>query len=109
LECIAEIEGYVKGFTEIKFAKSSLIQDAVTRRLEILGQDVKNLPEEIKTNHPSVPWKNIAGSRDILAHDYFQVDYGIIWETVRKDLPLLKKEIKKILKRKNIPQKSFLE
>lgn len=66
LESIAEIEKYTKGISEGKFLKLTQIQDAVIRRLEIIGEAAKNIPEYIKGKHEYVPWKKIAGSRDVL-------------------------------------------
>lgn len=103
LECITEIQKYVKGVSEMRFARSTLLQDAVMRRLELIGADVKKLPEKIKENNKDVPWKQISGSRDILAHDYFDVDFELLWQTIKKDLPQLKKKILVIIKDLNQP------
>lgn len=68
------------------------------RNLEIIGEAVKNLPEDFREAHPEVEWRAVAGMRDKLIHHYFGVDMGIIWETARTDLPLFRKQIEEILR-----------
>ena len=68
------------------------------RGLEIIGEATKSLSEELKTKYPQVPWKEIAGMRDKLIHQYFGVDLELVWETIRKDLPKLKNRVIRILK-----------
>ncbi len=67
------------------------------RALEIIGEETKNLSNELKAKSPSVAWKNISGMRDKLIHVYFGVNLPLVWETVKKDLPQLKKQTQKIL------------
>ncbi len=97
LECIELIEFYTDNKKEEDFIVSLLLQDAVIRRIEIIGEAVKNLPDEVKSKNPHIPWKKIAGMRDLLIHEYFGVDNKLTWSVVRKDIPELKKNIEKIL------------
>jgi len=98
LKSIEKIEEYMKNIDEEQFFKKTKLQDAVMRRLEIIGEATKNIPSSFRRKHPNVPWREIAGTRDILIHAYFGVRLERIWNVVKRDLPNLKKQIKKILK-----------
>lgn len=93
LESITLIQSYTERLTKEEFLSSREKQDAVIRRLEVIGEAVKNLSPELKQKHPNVPWRQIAGMRDVLIHEYFGVDLELTWKTVQKDLPLLKQEL----------------
>jgi uncharacterized protein with HEPN domain len=69
--------------------------DATVRRIEIIGEAVKNISEEYKNKHPKINWKQIAGTRDVLIHAYFRVDMELIWDIIQSDLKKLKTEILK--------------
>ncbi len=98
LECLDLISQYSKGKRQTDFLASTALQDAIIRRLEVIGEAVKNLAVSLKTENPEVPWKKIAGMRDILIHEYFGVDLELTWEVVKRELPKLKKQILKIKK-----------
>ena len=70
---------------------------AVVRSFEIIGEATKNIPFDIRDKYPEVPWKNMAGMRDVVIHGYFGVDNAVIWKTLKEDIPGLKEKIKKIL------------
>ena len=97
LDAINKIQEYAQDMDFEKFRKSSLVQDGVIRQLEIVGEATKNLSEEIRGKHSDIPWKDIAGMRDKLIHQYFGVDIAGVWETVEKDIPLLKSKLIKLL------------
>lgn len=78
--------------------KAETIQDAIVRRLEIIGEAVKNIPANFKKNHPDIDWKRIAGMRDIIVHEYFGIDLKLIYKIATKNIPDLKEKIQKILK-----------
>lgn len=96
LESIDLIETYVENITYDDFKISIQLQDAVIRRIMIIGEAVKNLPEEFKIDHPEISWKDIAGMRDVLIHTYFGIDLNLTWETIEKDIPKLKGDLLKI-------------
>lgn len=98
-ESIKHIEEYTKGVKEADFYRDTKLQDAVLRRLEIIGEAVKKIPQAIKSKYPDVPWKEIAGTRDILSHEYFRVNLERIWKTIQEDLLPFKEKIEEILKK----------
>lgn len=98
MEAISRIESSLQGKSKSDFFKSYDLQDLTARRLEVIGEAAKNLPFHIREKYSEIPWKNIAGTRDILIHAYFNIDLEKIWIVIQKDIPLLKKEVKKILK-----------
>ena len=96
-DAISRIEEYTKAVGYEDFIKNDLIQDGVIRQLEIIGEATKRISTQFKSNNPHIPWRDIAGMRDKLIHDYFGVDIEAVWDTVKRDIPALKKEVKKIL------------
>ena len=90
LKSIKNILEYTKDLNKTEFSASTLIQDAVIRNFEIIGEASKKVSDEFRKVHHEVPWKEMAGMRDKLIHDYIGVDIDVIWKTVIQDLPGLK-------------------
>lgn len=99
LESIEWIEKDIENLTEEQFMGNVPIQDAVVRRFEIIGEAVKNLPEEYKEEHSTIEWHKAMAMRNILTHGYFGVDLKIVWDTATRALQEFKKQIKSLLER----------
>lgn len=98
LDEIIKIENSIKNLSKKDFKEDVDIQDATMRRLEIIGEATKNLPDKFKNKHKEIPWNKITGTRDKLIHHYFGVDLDLTWKIVKEEVPDLKKKIQGILK-----------
>jgi uncharacterized protein with HEPN domain len=96
LDSIGKIENFVKGITKFEFDHNVMIQDAVIRNIEIIGEATKKITKQFTQSNPEIPWQDMAGMRDKLIHDYLEVDLDVVWKTVEVDLPFLKELITKI-------------
>jgi len=97
IESIELVKNYMKDVSVDDFYKSIPTQDKVYRRLEIIGEAVKNLPSDFKEKHNYINWKKIAGMRDVLIHNYFGIDSELAWKAAVEELPKLEIQIKKII------------
>lgn len=97
LEAARRIAGYVSGFTYETFRTDTKTQDAVIRNPEIIGKAAKKVSAEFRATHSDIPWRNIAGIRDRLIHDYFGVNLEIIWQIAVADLPDLASRMQALL------------
>lgn len=95
-DAIQHVEDYTKGGRD-EFFNDRKTQDAVVRNLEIIGEAVKNLSAQLKSSHPAISWKRIAGMRDKMIHEYFGVNLNLVWDAVDRDLPDLQQRIAEIL------------
>ena len=88
-----------KGINFESFIKDPVLMRAFVRSLEVIGEAVKNLPQEFRGKYSEIPWREIAGMRDKLIHEYFGVNYKIVWKTVQREVPRLNEQIKEIMEK----------
>jgi uncharacterized protein with HEPN domain len=101
-ESTLAIEEYTQNLAEEEFYSNRQVQDAIIRRLEIIGEAVKNIDDDFRNKYPQIPWKKIAGMRDIIAHEYFGVKLERVWDVLRKDLPDIKQQMLLIMEREDV-------
>ena len=97
LTATEKIEEYIQGLSAQEFNKDWKTIDAVIRNLEIIGEAARNMPEEIISGHPEIPWGKMVSMRNKVMHEYFGVDEDILWKTVTEDIPEVKKQIKGLM------------
>ena len=98
LESIENVQSFVLGRNKQDFKTDQMLQSAVVRQIEIIGEATKNIPKAFTSKHPGVQWAEIAGTRDKMIHYYFGVDLDLVWNNIiKEDIPKLKKQIQKIL------------
>ncbi len=98
LEAIAAIDRY-RDRDRSAFEQDELLQVWFLRHLQIIGEAARRLPEEIRNLAPDIPWHKIIGMRNILVHGYFAIDLDVVWDTVQRDVPLLKPAVEAMLKK----------
>ncbi|MFQ3645979.1 MAG: DUF86 domain-containing protein [Anaerolineae bacterium] len=96
LTSIKRIEAYTIDGRDI-FMSNPMIQDAVVRNFEIIGEAIKRVPKSVLSQQPQIPWQDVAGFRDVLIHDYYDVDLDEVWLTVERDLPTLREAVEILL------------
>lgn len=94
IEAGQQIQDFIQDVDRTAFENSTLIQSAVIRQLEIIGEATKRVSETFRSAHPEIPWKKIAGMRDILIHAYDHVDIREVWNAASSEVPALIKQIK---------------
>lgn len=97
IEAVTQINEYVGNLSEPEFSQNRLIQDAVIRQLEIIGEACSKLEDNFKQSHPKIPWKQIIGMRNKLTHEYWDVDTQIVWLAATKEAPELKIQLLELL------------
>ena len=96
LEALRKISLYTAGMGQEEFRQDPKTIDAVVRNLEILGEATRQLPAEFTVRYPDVPWRQIAGLRNRVVHEYFAVDLEIVWQVIRNDLSQLEAQLKRL-------------
>ena len=97
LDAIGRIESYTTGVKKKDFIENFMMQDAVMRQIEIVGEASNSISDEFQEKHQGLPWFQMRGIRNKIIHDYRGINLNIIWDTIKKDLPLLKKQVREIL------------
>lgn len=97
LEATRKIKVYTGSLSKSAFLEDEKTIDAVVRNLEVIGEAVKQFPENLRTQHPTVEWKKVAGLLDILIHEYFGLDAEIVWDIVLNKVPALDREVRTML------------
>lgn len=97
LDAITQVQEYVAGLSQEEFSARRMVHDAVIRQIEIIGEATKNLDPQVLEAYPDVPWKQMAGMRDKLIHQYFGVDLEAVWDVAVEDIPTLKDQVASIL------------
>ena len=89
---------FIEGITFVQFQQDQKTAFAAVRALEIIGEAVKKVPRSVRDRYPEIPWKDMAGMRDKLIHEYFGVNLRTLWDTIKKEIPKLKPQFERILR-----------
>lgn len=96
IECCDRVASYINGVREEDYHSNPMLQDALVRNIEVVGEAVKNLSQELKDAFPKIAWSQITRMRDKVAHHYFRINLDVVWKTATDDLPALRPEVKVI-------------
>ena len=97
VDSIEKIEFIIKDLSYGQYLEDWIKQDAIVRNIEIIGEAIRNVEDELIIKYPNVPWKEARGMRNILIHEYFRIEYDEVWRTLNEDLPKLKSQIISII------------
>ncbi len=97
IDAMNKIENYIEGLDFDSFAHNNMVVDAVIRNLEIIGEAIRNIPDNFIDKYPDIPWKRMIGLRNIVIHTYFGIDLENIWKIIAENIPEVKPKIVEIL------------
>ena len=97
LTAMGKIQRYTDTLNRDTFETNELVVDGVVRNLEVIGEAARNIPESVRSRHPDVPWKKMIGLRNIVAHEYFGIDLGIVWEIATRNIEETKAAVESVL------------
>ncbi len=98
IDAIVKAESFIRGMTFESFEKDAKTTFAVIRAFEIMGEAVRKIPSSVRRKHKDIPWKEMAGMRNKLIHEYFGIKPRVVWKTIKQDLPKIKPYLQDILK-----------
>jgi len=97
LDAIGRIQQYTLGVEDVAFGGNQMMIDAVIRNFQVIGEAARRVPATVQATHPGIPWSLMCGMRNVLVHDYDEVDLETLWRTVRDDLPALIEPLQKLV------------
>lgn len=98
LDAIYKIDEFIGNMDYGEFIQDDKTSTAVVKKIEIIGEAIKNIPKDVKVEYKTIPWKDIVGMRNKITHNYFKIDYEIVWNVVKEKLPALKMQVEWVLK-----------
>ena len=98
-QSMQRIEEYLGDLDFKKFQMTHIVVDAVVRNFEIIGEASRKIPSDIQEEYPEIPWRKMYGLRNLIAHEYFGIDYEMIWEIAKNNLPQNRKDLQKIIEK----------
>ncbi|MCZ7395324.1 MAG: DUF86 domain-containing protein [Candidatus Methanoperedens sp.] len=98
LDAIDKIDEFIGKMEYGEFIKDDKTATAVVKKIEIIGEAIKNIPRDVRAKYNSIPWRDIVGMRNKITHNYFGIDYEIVWKVVKEKLPALKIQVEQVLK-----------
>lgn len=96
-DSMLRIQDYIEDLTYSEFKNNNLVTDAVIRNLEVIGEASKNVSASLKQKYPQLPWRQMYGLRNFVVHEYFGIDYEIVWKIISEALPENRKDLKAII------------